>query len=86
MLAILKARIKDANKLLKVKINAFKEEVELYGSGPPGYDVIENVIQAIREENYFKITNEEEIIGGIFIGKKGEGHYHIGVIFVDLIY
>ncbi len=51
----------------------------------PGYDVPENVTQAIRGGNYFKITNEGKIIDGIFIGTKGEGPYHIGgAIIMDL--
>ncbi len=84
MITIIKAQAEDANELLKVKINAFKQEVDLYGSGPPGYDDIKKEIVPIKAGNYFKIMNEGKIIGGIITDNKSIGNYYIRGLFIDL--
>ena len=38
MISIIRAKVEHAPEILKVKINSFSKEVEIYGSGPPGYD------------------------------------------------
>jgi GNAT superfamily N-acetyltransferase len=86
MISIKRAQNEDASVIIKVKINAFSEEVALYGSGPPGYDCIEEQIKAIQYGNCCKILDNEKIIGGISAYDKGAGHYRIGSIFVDLNY
>lgn len=86
MIKIERAALKDAEEILKIKINAFKEEVELYGFGPPGYDLLENITNSIKDCNYFKIVDDTKIIGGMSVWDKGDGHYWLGSIYVDFEY
>ena len=82
MIRIEKATEEDAKDIIKCKIDAYREEVELYGFGPRGYDSLEELIYLINEENYFKILVEEKIIGGIRVRDNGEGQYWIGAIYL----
>ncbi len=84
MISIIRAKYEDAAEILKVKISAFSEEVELYGSGPPGYDSLEEQIEAIENGYVFKFVKDGKIIGGMGIYDKGNLYYRIGSIFVDL--
>jgi len=86
MLSIVQAAAEDAALLLQIKIRAFRDEVALYGFGPPGYDSPGNQIRAIRENLYFKILDDECTIGGICVRPQREGRYWIGALFVDLPY
>lgn len=86
MISIVRARVEDASEILKVKICSFKDEVNLYGVGPPGYDSLESQIKSIKEKHYYKILDGEKIIGGMSIGDIGEGNYWIGSIYIDLEY
>jgi RimJ/RimL family protein N-acetyltransferase len=82
MISIEKATDVDAEEMIKCKIDAFREEVILYGFGPPDYDSLEELIKLIKEENYFKILDNEKIIGGIRVRDNGEGQYWIGTIYI----
>jgi L-amino acid N-acyltransferase YncA len=84
MITIEKARIQDAGELVQVKINAFQDEVALYGSGPPEYDSVDNQAKAIQFGYYYKIMENKRIIGGMGVYDKGNGHFRIGSIFVDM--
>lgn len=42
MLKFQRATIEDAEEIVKVKIDAFSEEIKLYGLGPDGYDDVEH--------------------------------------------
>lgn len=85
MICIQKAKDEDAKDIIKCKIDAFREEVKLYGFGPPDYDSLEGMIKLIKEENYFKILDKEKIIGGIRVRDNGEGQYWIGAIYIYMI-
>lgn len=82
MLHIEKAKVEDAKDIIKCKIDAYREEVNLYGFGPPGYDSLEEQIKLIKEGNYFKILDGDKIIGGIRVRDNGEGQYWIGSIYI----
>lgn len=84
MITFMRALVDDAREFLNAKIDAFKEEAELYGSGPTGYDVIENQIRDIKESYCYKMVEDGKIIGGMGIVDKGMGHYWICFMFVDL--
>jgi L-amino acid N-acyltransferase YncA len=86
MITIKKAEINDAEEILDVKIRAFKEEVDLYGVCPPKYDSLENLINSISKCNYYKIVDDEKIIGGMSVQNKGNGHYWLGSIYIDSLY
>jgi len=85
MIHIEKAKDEDAKDIIKCKIDAFSEDVKLYGFGPPDYDSIEELVKLIKEGNYFKILDEKIIIGGIRVRNNGEGLYWIGSIYIYLI-
>jgi len=82
MICIKKATEEDAKDIIKCKIDAFKEEVNLYGFGPRGYDSLEELIELIKEGIYFKILDSEKIIGGIRVRDNGDGQYWIGAIYI----
>jgi Acetyltransferases len=86
MISIIRAKVEDAPEILKVKMSSFREEVEIYGSGPPGYDSLEELMKGIEKGFVFKFIKEGEIIGGMGIYDKGDLHYRIGSIYVDLDY
>jgi GNAT superfamily N-acetyltransferase len=86
MFSIIRAKVEDAPELLKVKINSFREEAKMYGSGPPGYDSLEELIKGIENGFVFKFVKDEKIIGGMGIYDKGDLHYRIGSIYIDLDY
>lgn len=83
MISILRAKVEDAAELLKVKIRSFEEDVDLYGSGPPGYDSMDKQINAIENGFYYKIADEERIIGGMCIYDRGGGYYWLGSVYID---
>ncbi|MDP4183236.1 MAG: hypothetical protein Q8942_19375, partial [Bacillota bacterium] len=62
MIIITNAIVEDADEILAAKINAFEEEVKLYGFGSPGYDSIENQIKSIMNSHYYKIVDDSRII------------------------
>lgn len=86
MISIIRAVTEDAENILKLKVSSFSREVKLYGAGPPGYDSLENQRIAIEKGYYYKIYDNEQLIGGMGVFDKGENHFRIGSIFVDLEY
>lgn len=85
MIYIENAKIEDAKNIIKCKIDAYREEVELYGFGPRDYNSLEELIRLMSEEIYFKILDNDEIIGGIQVRDNGGGQYWIGSIYINSI-
>lgn len=83
---IIKAKLEDANEILKVKIKSFKEEVNLYGFGPSNYDSLEMQRSSIENSLYYKIMNEDKIVGAMSVKDKGDGHFRVNSIYVDTDY
>ncbi len=83
MIRIEKAKDEDAKTIIECKIDAYREEVKLYGFGPRDYDSIEELMRIMREEIYFKILEDDIIIGGIQVRDNGEGQYWIGSIYIN---
>jgi len=82
MICIERAKEEDAKDIIKCKIDAYREDVKLYGFGPRDYDSLEELIRLIKEECYFKILDNKRIIGGIRVRDNGEGQYWIGAIYI----
>lgn len=84
LITVERAKIEDAAALVKVKVSSFSREATLYGSGPPGYDSLENQMQGIKHGYCYKIVSNDRIIGGMGVYDKGNGHFRIGSIYIDL--
>lgn len=82
-----KASDKDAIQLAKVQTRTFDDDSRRYlgssAGGPPGYDSPHWQIRMIHEGIYFKILNENNLIGGIIVFKAENSHYVLGRIFID---
>lgn len=80
-----RATISDAEKLVEVLIASFHYDSVLYPEvelgGPPGYDSVEVQIKKMQEE-YYKISVDGQIIGGIVVYIEGDGVYHLDLIFI----
>jgi GNAT superfamily N-acetyltransferase len=77
----------DAEALLQAQIRAFHDDARLYPGvelgGPPGYDSLETVLKKMQQEEYFTVRYDGQIVGGIVVEVKGEGHCHLDILFVD---
>ena len=85
-ISIERAELQDAQALVDVAIAAFHYDSVLYPQievgGPPGYDAPDAMRQKIAEDECYKIVEGEHIIGGIVILGRGEGHYHLDLIYI----
>ncbi|GKX68781.1 GNAT family N-acetyltransferase [Inconstantimicrobium mannanitabidum] len=85
-----KSEISDAEEIILVKANAFKEEVKMYGHGPNEKDSVEKERAFIRniDGNNFSyiLLDDGKIIGGIGGVDKGNGNFYLGCIYVALEY
>jgi GNAT superfamily N-acetyltransferase len=84
-LIIERAAEADAETLVNAEISAFHNDTTLYGvplGGPPGYDSVDSALQKIREDDYYKIVYDGQIVGGIVVYDEGGGHFHLDLIFI----
>jgi len=85
-----RARAADAEALLQIQIAAFHDDSRLYPEiplgGPPGYDSLINILGKIRDEEYYKILADGQIVGGIVVFDHGDGHCHLDLIYIDPAY
>jgi GNAT superfamily N-acetyltransferase len=81
-----RAEIHDAESLVHVAVAAFHHDSILYPDievgGPPGYDSPTVMRRKIVEDECYKIVEGERIIGGIVVLVRGNGHYHLDLIFI----
>ena len=86
----LKSKVKDAEDIIRVRADAFYDEVKRYGHGPSVFDSIEKERKFILGENdrtySYIIKCKNEIIGGMAVEDLGEGTYYLGCIFVKKEY
>lgn len=77
----------DAEQLTHLQVLAFHEDANLYPGveigGPPGYDSVAVTLEKIAEDDYYKILADGQIVGGIVIFDRGEGHLHLDIIYID---
>jgi len=87
MVEFKKAKIEDAEALMKVQKRTFDDDSRKFAGnemgGPPGYDLIKWQIDMMQQCKYYKILSDDIIIGGIIIIKIAENHYELGRIYID---
>lgn len=83
MLEFIRATVEDINEYMKAKIDAFSDDVKKYGFGPSGYDDFDKEKENIINYPTYKIVFDEQIIGGITCGDKGNGVFWLGGIYID---
>jgi ribosomal protein S18 acetylase RimI-like enzyme len=80
----------DAEALVRVQMAAFHDDARLYPGiemgGPPGYDSVEVALEKIKQDIFYKIVADGQIIGTVIVMDKGAGHFHLDVICVDPAY
>ncbi|MBI1257757.1 MAG: GNAT family N-acetyltransferase [Chloroflexi bacterium] len=90
MITFERATPADAETLRDVQVASFHSDALNYPgikeSGPPGYDQVETVLRNMQESDFYKIAVDGQIIGGITVFDEGEGHYHIGLLYLDPAY
>jgi len=85
MIRLEKARRRDAKVLAKVSEEAFHEDVNYGAPGPgrpPGYASEEFQVRMMRFGDYYKITQGEQIVGGLLVHPQKPRHYELGRIFI----
>ncbi len=83
MIRFEKADIQDAQSLVKVQVRAFAADAEICGDGPPGYDSPERQISLMNSHIYYKIVENDIIIGGFYIYPEDNGDYELVRLFID---
>jgi GNAT superfamily N-acetyltransferase len=74
----------DVDALVQAQIRAFHYDTVLYPgveeSGPPGYDSVEVTLKKIKEDEFYKILVDGQIVGGIILFEPEPGHFHLDVL------
>lgn len=87
MIKFAKAEYEDAEKLTEVQIKTFDDDSRRFfgrpGGGPPGYDSVVWQKMIMKKGFYYKILDEDRIIGGIIVFRVKPGHYNLGRIYID---
>ncbi|CQR47323.1 Acetyltransferase (GNAT) family protein [Paraliobacillus sp. PM-2] len=84
--SISKATVDEAEYLVAVQVKAFQIDVAICGEGPPGYDSVDRQVEIIKSHLYYKITDENTIIGGFYLSRLDSGKYELIRLFVDPAY
>ncbi|MFX0095884.1 MAG: GNAT family N-acetyltransferase [Candidatus Hodarchaeota archaeon] len=81
-----KAKITDIEILTQLSKITFDDDTQKHGlgdeGGPPGYDSIEWQRSIMTEGLYYKIVQDNKIIGGLILFKKGKKHIEVGRIYI----
>jgi GNAT superfamily N-acetyltransferase len=76
----------DVETLVRVQIAAFNNDAVIYPGvavgGPPGYDSVAENLRQMREEDYYKILADGQIVGGIVVANIVGAHYHLGTLYI----
>lgn len=83
MIFIVPAEIEDARELTNVCIKAFEEDKLLYGEMPPKLDTVMWHKQNILAGQYYKIIEDNIIVGGIKLFHLQNGYMRVGTIYID---
>lgn len=80
MLYFERAKMEDAQKLANAELLGYQEEIAMYqdipGFVPPrGYGMIEEHEKHIQHSTYYKIMDDDNIIGGVILFDKGDEIY-----------
>ncbi len=84
MIHLERADAKDAETIVRLKIDAFKREVQLYGYGPPNYSSVEQQRKVLEDKSidYYKVYDGGTLIGGASVTACGEGQYYLSSIYI----
>jgi GNAT superfamily N-acetyltransferase len=83
MITFQRAILNDAETIVRLKLLAFAEDAKLYGSGPPGYDSLDDARKSIQRANYYLILKNEKPIGGFSLYEISPDHMRVGALFID---
>ena len=72
----------DAEVLMQIHADAFAQDQLDYGQGPAGHHNLSWHHWAIEHHRYFKMLVAGEIVGGMVVEDKGEGHYFLNTLFI----
>jgi GNAT superfamily N-acetyltransferase len=82
MLEFLQLELSDIEEFMQAKVDAFAEDVVIYGFGPSGYDSIDSLKNAMEKYHIYKMVLDGDIVGGISCYDQGNDEYWIGGIYV----
>ena len=83
-ISIRRAVLSDAEVLIEIKKRAFAAEFALYGIQPPNFDSLEQQRKSIEGGCYFAICVDGRITGGSGVKDRGEGHYYLSSLYIDM--
>jgi GNAT superfamily N-acetyltransferase len=90
MISLVKADFNDAQILTDITIRAFNDETRRFGpgrdGGPDGYDSVEITEKLIKTVPYYKIINDDCIVGAVFLRKISDIEYELNSICIDPAY
>lgn len=85
-LSIERATPGDADALVQAQIAAFHHDAVMYPGigvgGPPGYDSVVEMVERIQQDECYKFVEDGQCAGGMVVFDMGQGHFHLGVIFI----
>lgn len=86
MINFIRANIEDARKLTDIQIETFDDDSRRFfnrpAGGPPQYNSVDAQINYIKNNIYFKIVCNDDIIGGINIQAIDNHHYELTTIYI----
>lgn len=85
MLTISRALIEDGKILAHISTESFHRDSRIYLGkelGPYGYNSEEWQLDRMEKCDYYKILNNSDIVGGIYVTKVSDSHYTLERIFV----
>jgi ribosomal protein S18 acetylase RimI-like enzyme len=89
-LTITRTRPDEAEQLVAAQVAAFHHDSVLYPGlepdGPPGYDSVPHLLEAIEEATCYTIADGGRPIGVIILVDHGDDHVHLDVIAIDPAY
>lgn len=86
MVNFIRASIEDARKLTDIQTETFDDDSRRFfnrpSGGPPYYDSLDMHIKFIKNDFYYKIVDDDEIIGGIHVQAQEGNHYYLAGIYI----
>ena len=83
---VVEATEEDAETFAEISKRAFDTDVEVGApgpGGPPGYDSPEFHVRVREFLDCYRILLDDDVVGGVFVGRVNEGHLVLERIFVD---
>ncbi|MGE5652943.1 MAG: GNAT family N-acetyltransferase [Bacillota bacterium] len=82
---IRRAQLDDAERLLPIQQRAFQGDLERYRDYEtnPANEPLAKMQRKIASFAYYAIMIDDQIVGGVEVRDRGEGHYYLGRIYLD---